>query len=149
MSNQAPCRSRRIWGLSLESTDPSTRRCRSNIAGDYHPVFSDVAKRDPPLGLEGFVAGSGVAINSKRSTPLTSRVLFLGEEEEEVEVEEVPQPPESLPSPLPPSSPFIIEYIGPESARPESPHPSYFHLLMATTGNAALAVNAASIQTPA
>ena len=114
MADQVPRRSRRVQGLSPESVEPSSRRRRSNIAGEYHPVVSDAAERDPPLGLEGSVVGSGVGF--ERSTPLTSRVLFP--REEEVEVDEVPQPPESLPSPLPPNSPFFVEYIGPESARP-------------------------------
>ena len=74
MADQAPRRSRRIWGLSPESVEPSSRRRRSNIAGEYHPVVSDAAERDPPQGLEGFVAGSGVG--SERSASLTSRVLF-------------------------------------------------------------------------
>ena len=58
------------------------------------------------------------------------------------------QPSESLPSPLPPDYPFVVEYIGPKSERPEDP-PYYSYLLMATTGNAASAVSAAGIQTPA
>ena len=98
MADQAPRRSRRVRGLSPETVEPSSRRRRSNIAGEYHPVVSDVAERDPPQGLEGLVVGSGVG--SKRSAPLTSRVLFP--REEEVEVEEVSQLSESLPSPLPP-----------------------------------------------
>ena len=106
VANQAHCQSRRVRGLSLESVEPSSRRRRSNIAGEYHPVVSDAAERDPPLALEGFVVGSGVG--SERSTPLTSRFLFPREAEEEVEVEEVPQSPESLPSPLPSDSPFVF-----------------------------------------
>ena len=74
MADQVPCRSRRIWGLSPESAEPSSRRRRSNIAGEYHSVVSDAAERNPPLGLEGSVVGS--AVGSERSTPLTSRVLF-------------------------------------------------------------------------
>ena len=143
MANQAPRRSRTVQGLSPMSAEPSSRRRRSNIAGEYHPVVSDVAERDPPLGLEGSVVGAGVG--SERSTPLTSRVLFSGEEE--VEVEEVPQRPASLPSPLPPNSPFVVEYIGPKSARLEIPYPSYLYLLMAMTGNVASTVSVASIQT--
>ena len=71
MVDQAPRRSRRIQGLSLESTEPSTRRCRSNIAGDYHPVLSDVVERDPPVGLEGSVVGSGIGVSSEGNTLLT------------------------------------------------------------------------------
>ena len=80
-------------------------------------MVSDAAERYPRQGLEVFVVGSGVG--SKRSAPLTSRVLFPGEEE--VEVEEVFQLSESLPSPLPPDYLFVVEYIRPESTRPEDP----------------------------
>ena len=67
-------------------------------------MVSDAVERDPPQGLEGFVVGSGVG--SERSAPLTSRVLFPWEEE--VEVEEVSQLSESLPSPLPPDYLFVF-----------------------------------------
>ena len=97
-------------------------------------------ERDPPQGLEGFVVGSSVG--SERSIPLTSRVLFPGELE--IEVEEVPESPQSLPSPLSPDYPFIVEYIGPESERPESP-PFYSYLSMATTRNAVSAVSVVGI----
>ena len=105
MVDQAPRRSRRIRGLSPESSKPSSRRRRSDLAGGYHPVTSDAVERDPPQGFEGFVAGSGVG--PERSAPLTSRVLFP--QEEEVQVEEVSQPSGSLPSPLPPDYPFVVE----------------------------------------
>ena len=114
MADQAPHRSRRIRGLSPESVEPSSRRRRSNIAGEYHPVLSDTVESDPPQGIEGPVVGSGVG--SERSVPLTLRVLVLGELG--IEVEEVPESPQSLPSPLPPDYPFVVEYIGPESAKP-------------------------------
>ena len=69
MDDQAPRRSRRVRGLSPKTIEPSSRRHRSNIAGEYHLVVSDAAERDPPQGLEGFVVGSGVG--SERSVPLT------------------------------------------------------------------------------
>ena len=144
MADQAPRRSRRIRGLSPESAEPYSRRRKSNIASVYHPVESDAVERDPPQGIEGFVFGSSAG--SERSIPLTSRVLFP--QEEEVQVEEVSQPSESLPSPLPPDYLFVVEYIGPESERPEDPL-YYSYLSMAMTGNAASAVSAAGIQTPA
>ena len=74
MADQAPRRSRRIRGLSPESSEPSSRRRRSDLAGGYHPVASDAVERDPPQRFEGFIADSG--IGSERSVPLTSRVLF-------------------------------------------------------------------------
>ena len=117
MADQAPCRSRRIRGLSPESPEPSSRRRRSDLAGGYHPVTSDTVKRDPPQGSEGFVAGSSVG--SERSAPLASRVLFP--QEEEVQIEELPEPSVSFPSPLPPDYPFVVEYIELESERPEDP----------------------------
>ena len=82
MADQAPRRSRRIPGLSPESSEPSSRRHRSSLAGEYHPVTSDAVERDPPQGSEGFVADSGVG--SERSAPLTSRVLFPQEEEVQI-----------------------------------------------------------------
>ena len=88
MADQAPRRSRRIQGLSPESSEPSSRRRRSDLAGGYHPVTFDAVERDPPQGSEGFVVDSGVG--SERSAPLTSRVLFL--QEEEIQVEEVSEP---------------------------------------------------------
>ena len=107
-------------------------------------MASDAVERDPPQRSEGFIADSGVG--SKRSVPLTSRVLFP--QEEDFQIEEVPEPPSSGPSPLPPDYPFIVYYIGLESERPEYlPYHSY--LSMATTGNAASAVSATGIQTPA
>ena len=57
------------------------------------------------------------------------------------------QPFVSLPSPLPPDYPFVVEYVGPESTRLEDP-PYYTYLSMATTGNAAPAVSTVGIQTP-
>ena len=144
MANQAPRRSRRIRGLSPESSEPYSRRRRSILAGEYHPVTSSTVERDPPQGSEGFVANSG--IGSERGAPLTSRVLFP--QEEEVQVEEVSEPSDSLPSPLPPDYPFVVEYIGPESERLEDP-PYYTYLSMATTGNATSTMSAAGIQTPA
>ena len=74
MADQAPHRSRRIRGLTPESLEPSPRRRRSDLAGGYHPVTSNVVERDPPQGSEGFLADSGVG--SERSVLLTSRILF-------------------------------------------------------------------------
>ena len=110
-----PRRSRRIRGLSPESPEPSSGRRRSDLASGYHPVTSDAVERDPPQGSEGFIADSGVG--SERSVPLTSRVLFP--QEEDFQIEEVPEPSVSLPSPLPPDYPFVVEYIKPESERSE------------------------------
>ena len=70
MVDQAPRRSRIIRGLSLASPEPSSRRRRSILAGEYHLVTSDIVERDPPESFEGFVADSGVG--SERSAPLTS-----------------------------------------------------------------------------
>ena len=89
MVDQAPRRSRRIRGLSPESAEPSSRRRRSNIAGEYHPVISDAVESDPPQGIECFLVSSGVG--SERIVLLTSRVLFPGELG--IEVEEVPESP--------------------------------------------------------
>ena len=75
---------------------------------------SDAMERDPPLRSEGFVADSGVG--SERSVPLTSRVLFP--QEEYFQIEDIPEPPATGPSPLPPDYPFFVQYIGPESERP-------------------------------
>ena len=69
VADQAPRRSRRIRGLSPESSEPSSRRRRSDLAGGYHPVASDAVERDPPQRSEGFIADSGVG--SERSVPLT------------------------------------------------------------------------------
>ena len=88
-------------------------------------MLSDAAERDPSLGLEVSVANFGVGVSTERSTPPTSRVLFP---EEDVKVEEVPQSPESLPSCLSSNYLFSIEYIRPESERPESPYPSHSYL---------------------
>ena len=104
MADQAPRRSRRIWGLSPESAEPSSRRRRSDLAGGYHPVESDAVERDPPPRSEGFVADSGVG--SERSVPLTSRVLFP--QEEDFQIEDIPEPLATGPSPLPPDHPFVI-----------------------------------------
>ena len=114
VADQAPRRSRRIRGLSPESPEPSSRRHRSDLAGGYHPVASNAVERDPPQGSEGFVVDSG--IGSERSVLLTSRVLFP--QEEDFQIEDVPKPPATGPSPLPPDYPFVVQYIGPESKRP-------------------------------
>ena len=74
-------------------------------------MASDAVERDPPQSSEGFVADSGVG--SERSVPLTSRVLFP--QEEDFQIEDVPEPPVTGPSPLPPDYPFVFQYIGPES----------------------------------
>ena len=103
--------------LSPKSSEPSLGRHRSDLVGGYHSVAFDAVERDPPQGSEGFVADSGVG--SERSALLTSRVLFP--QEEEVQIEEVLEPFVSLPSPLPPDYPFIVEYIKPESERPGDP----------------------------
>ena len=76
MADRSPHRSRMLRGLSPVSAEPSSRRCRSNSEGDFHPVFSDAAKRDPPLGLVVSIAGSGVGVSAERSASLISRVLF-------------------------------------------------------------------------
>ena len=143
MADQAPRRSRRIRGLSPESPEPSSRRRRSDLAGGFHPVESDAVERDPPLRSEGFVADSGVG--SERSVPLTSRVLFP--QEEDFQIEDIPEPAATGSSPLPLDHPFVIQYVGPESERPpDLPYLSY--LSMAMTGNAASTVSAAGIHTP-
>ena len=84
VADQVPRRSRRIRGLSPESPEPSSRRRRSDLAGGYHLVTSDVVERDPPQGSKGFIADSGVG--SERSVPLTSRVLFPQEEDFQIEI---------------------------------------------------------------
>ena len=96
MADQAPRQSRRIQGLSPESSEPSSRRRRSDLAGGYHPVTSNAVERDPPQESEGFIANSGIGF--ERSVPLTSRVLFL--QEEDFQIEEVPEPLVSLPAVL-------------------------------------------------
>lgn len=127
------------------SAKPSSRRHRNNSVGDFHLVISNVAKRDPPSGLVVSVGGSGVGVSIERSAPLVSGVLFPVEE---VEIEEVPQPAQSLPAPLPTSYPHVIQYIEPESQRLASPFLSYPFLSMATTRNIVSAVNTTSVQTP-
>ena len=122
MVDRLPRRSRRLHGLSVASAEPYSRRRRSNLVGDFHPIVSNTTESDPSFGVVVSMGGPSTS-GILESTPLISRVFLA----EEFQVEEVPQPLDTPSSPLPISFPNIILYGGPQISKTSSP-PSFLSL---------------------